>query len=367
MKTGLVARKTLTELLREPLLLALVVLTPLSFLLINALAYNIPFLVTHRVLVVNSDPRGDALVEVLKAQQYADGRPAFEISLNADPADAEQALKASSAAALVIIAPPEEGSALNVTLRGDAISMNFIRASTLLNSLIRQHADRLAGRAEAVNIVKQPIAPGPRTWFDAYTPGMLVFGILMLIPQTAMLVAREVRARTLRRLRISQLHAAEFLGGISLAQMVVAVLQVGLIFAGALALGFHTPGSIWIAILVGLVISFSSIGLGLIVACFVSDDSQAINVGSTATMLQVFMSGAFFPMPPMTLFTLAGHQVGPFDILPATQGMLALQDVLFYGAGLGKIAFRLGATLLLSLLYFALGVMIFGRLQMRGR
>jgi ABC-2 type transport system permease protein len=82
-------------------------------------------------------------------------------------------------------------------------------------------------------------------------------------------------------------------------------------------------------------------------------------------MPQVFMSGAFFPLPPMTVFHLAGHQIGAFDFLPATHAMLALRQVFMGGAGLNEIAFRLGMTAVLSVLYFALGVVAFERMQMR--
>jgi ABC-type polysaccharide/polyol phosphate export permease len=187
----------------------------------------------------------------------------------------------------------------------------------------------------------------------------------MIIPQTAMLVAREVRWGTLRRLRLTRLNASDLLGGVSLSQMVVAVVQVVLVFAAALGLGFNNQGSLWLAVVVGLAVSFSAIGLGLIVACFVENDGQAINVGSTVMMILVFFSGAMYQLPPLTVFTLAGHQIGVFDLLPATHGFLALQQVLTYGAGLREIAFRLGATVALSLLCFALGIFAFQRLKMR--
>jgi ABC-2 type transport system permease protein len=67
------------------------------------------------------------------------------------------------------------------------------------------------------------------------------------------------------------------------------------------------------------------------------------------------------------VFTLAGHPICLFDLFPATHGFLALQQVLCYGAGLRDIAFRLGATLVLSLLYFAVGVVVFQRVQMRNK
>ncbi len=82
-------------------------------------------------------------------------------------------------------------------------------------------------------------------------------------------------------------------------------------------------------------------------------------------MLQVFLSGAFYQLPPMTVFTLAGHQIDLFDVFPATHGFSALQQVLTYGANLKEVGFRLGATLILSMIYFAVGVLIFQRRQMQ--
>jgi ABC-type Na+ efflux pump permease subunit len=129
-------------------------------------------------------------------------------------------------------------------------------------------------------------------------------------------------------------------------------------------LGYNNHGSLILAVFVGLAISLSAVGMGLIVACFIENDSQAVNFGSTVTMVQVFVSGAFFPLPPMTVTTLFGHPIGFFDIFPATHGMLALQQVLNDGVGLGGIGFRLAAIVLLSGLTFAAGVVTFHRLKM---
>jgi ABC-type multidrug transport system permease subunit len=196
---------------------------------------------------------------------------------------------------------------------------------------------------------------------------MIIFALMLIVPQTAMLVAREVRWDTLGRLRLTPMRAWDLLGGISLAQMIVAVFQVAAVFVCAVLIGFQNRGSLLTAILVGLAVSFSAIGQGLLVACFVENDSQAINVGSAVAMMQVWFSGSFYRLPPMTVFTLTGYRIDAFDIFPATHGLLALQQVLSYGAGLEEIAFRLGATVVLSLLYFGLGVAVFQRLKMRTR
>jgi ABC-2 type transport system permease protein len=366
MKAVWVARKSLIEILREPQLLALEIALPVLFLVITIASYNMPLLTTHPVLVINTDPGGTPLIDSLQAQRYTNGQPVFNITLTADQDAAEAALANHTVSALVVIAPDGSGGRLRVAIKGDALYTLFYRASTLLNNAIHRYADGVAGRPEIVRIVEQALtAAGPQNYFDAYAPGIMIMALLLIIPQTAMLVARQVRWRTLRRLRLSRLGAFDLFAGISLAQVAVALLQVVVMFLAALALGFHNQGSLLLAIVVGVAIGISAIGQGLLVAGLVENDSQAANVGATVTMLQVFLSGSFYPMPPFTVFTLAGHQIDVFDVLPATHGFLALQQVLSYGAGLSEVGFRLGATLALAALYFAAGVVVFQWLQMR--
>ena len=206
-------------------------------------------------------------------------------------------------------------------MRVDPLSQRFYRASVILDTLLYRYAKAWSGQPEVVKIVEQPIvAQGPQTEFDLYAPGMIIFALLLIIPQTAMLVAREIRWNTLRRLRLTPIRAWDLLGGVGLAQLAVAVVMVVLVFVVALLLGYNNQGSLWLAIMVGLAVSFSAVGLGLLVACFIENDSQAINVGSAVTMTMVFLSGSFYQLPPTTLFVLLGHQIDLFDIFPLQTG-----------------------------------------------
>ncbi len=135
----------------------------------------------------------------------------------------------------------------------------------------------------------------PLSDFDAFAPGVMIMAILLLIPQTATLVGRELRTGTVKLLQLSSLSTAEWFAGISLAQMCAAVVQVALMLLMAILLGFHTQGSLVLAFVICLILSFGSIGLGLLVACIIHNDSEAVNTGSVFSMLQVFLSGAFFP------------------------------------------------------------------------
>ena len=359
MRALLVARKSLRELLREPQLLLLVVLIPQLFVLITAFGYSGPLLATYPVLYgpgLGNTP----LLAALADERYADGRPVLALSPATDERSVEAALQDQSATAFITMGAGGTG----LTIRGDAVAMRFYRASVLLEDIVARQADRAVGRPQVIQLVERtPGGLGPQSEFDSYAPGMIVFALLLGVPQTTMLVAREVRWGTLRRLRLTRLGAADFYAGISLAQLAVAGVQVPAVFAVALAAGFHNQGSLLLALVVGLAIAFSAIGQGLLVACFVENDSQAINLGSVVAMVQVLFSGAFYRLPPMTVGMLAGHPIDLFDVFPATHGFLALQQVLSYGAGLPEIAFRLAATLVLSLLYLGLGIGVFRRLK----
>ena len=159
------------------------------------------------------------------------------------------------------------------------------------------------------------------------------------------------------------LRPAEFLSGLCLSQLAVAVIQVLLLFLTALALGFQNRGSLLLALGIGIILAFSSVGMGLLLGCFMRTDTDALNTGSARFNDSSLFSGAFFAMPAPILFIVKDHPINMFDFLPASHGMLALQQVLSGGANLAEVGFRTTATLFLSLLYFIISVLIYRRLN----
>ncbi|MEW5959302.1 MAG: ABC transporter permease, partial [Chloroflexota bacterium] len=293
MRIWLIARKSLLEISREWQLLGLTLLLPVVFLGLTAAGYSASLSRTYPMLVYQGGApvTGQAgLFESIASTRYPNDRPVFNVQPVGNLALAEAALQDNSAVALVTARTTDAGLPA-VTVRGDALNPRFYRAGPLLDRVIYAYTDSLAGRPDTVRTALKPVtAAGPETEFDLYAPGMIVFALLLLIPQTAMLVAREIRQRTLNRLRLTPMRALDLLAGVGLAQMVVAGLQVLVVFTAALAMGFHNRGSVGLALVVGLAISLSAVGVGLAVACFVENDSQAANIGGTASMVQVFLS-----------------------------------------------------------------------------
>ncbi len=368
-KILMVARKTLVEMVREPQLLAFDFLLPLSFVIIFAFGYSTnPRLATYRILVYDQGGASSApLLDQLAQKAYDDGRPMFKLEQAADLATAEDILKNHQAAALLILDTTDQGQP-SIALRGDAAYMAFNNASNLLNNALQPYLASLAGASLPIWFIETPLAVrGPLSDFDAFAPGMIVFAILLLTPHTAMILGRELRMGTLRRLQLSALSTAEYLTGVTLAQMGVALFQVILIFLCAVLAGFHNQGSLLLAILIGWLLSFSAIALGLLVACFSSNDSDALNTGSTVAMLQVFLSGAFFAMPSPEQFILGHTSFRLFDLIPASHIMIAFQQVLSSGAGLERVAERLLFAAALSLIIFIVSLLLFQRTQRRFR
>ncbi len=364
MKTLVVAVKTLREILREPPLAVMLVAAPAIFLGVLALGYGSPRLATHPVLVIDPDGLATELLADLESRTHGDGRPLFELRPLDDPAAADTLLGRREADVLLRVEGGDEHPRL--TLRGDAGNLRYVAAARLLERAVTAYHDREAGRPRLTRVqLRSLVDRGPQTLFDIHAPGMLVFAILLLIPQTAYHLSRELRLGTLRRLRLSRMHAGHLLGGVALAQLTVAAVQVPLVFGIARLLGYHAVGSLLLGVAVALVLCLGSIGLGLCVSGFAQNDGQAASLGAAVMIVQVLVCGAFFALPPMTLFHIGGHPIGPFDLFPATHGMLALQQVLSYGDGLGQVAFRAGAAAALSLIYLALGIGLFQWARMR--
>jgi hypothetical protein len=120
-----------------------------------------------------------------------------------------------------------------------------------------------------------------------------------------------------------------------------------------------------LAFVVTAITSLSIIGIGLIVACFSKTVSQAFVIANFPLGFLMFLTGAAFPLPRMNLFTVAGRSVALADFLPPFHAVVALNKIFTLGAGFGDVFYELTALVILTGLYFGVGVWLFQRTQMR--
>jgi ABC-2 type transport system permease protein len=377
MKALGVARKTLVELWREPLLLGLLLLFPVVLVGFYYVAFGQTEggLATYlSLLVLNEDEgqTGGELVKALRATEW-DAEPVFDVDLVTDRRAAEIALRERKVALLLVI-PPDFSTVLSsgtypaeLSLAGDPNSDTFIFAQSFLSGLVREFVHQAAGWPDEAPPVNYEFLPGTGTMsdFDFGVGGIIIFGVMFLMITTATVMVRENVTGTLRRLQLTGIGAGVLLLGVTLSQMAAAAIQVPITFGAAVIMGFENNGSLLLAMVIGLLVALSAVGVGLIVACFARNDGEATNLASVALVPMVFLSGALFPMPAVPLFAIGGQTVELYDLLPATHAAEAMRQVLIFGAGPGDIAYELGMMTMLSVLLFAIGVVLYQRLRLR--
>ncbi len=345
---------------------------------------------SYTVLVINQDQgavlpggagllAGEAAIQAVQAVRYADGNPLLRVSRLADPSQVDHILKDRGAVAFLVIPPDfsrsiaalqagDRSRPAQITFGGDLTNPYYTVGATLAIGAVDNYVIQATGQKPLVSYVEKALAgSAARTEFEIYTPGVLIFSVMMLIFLAAMVVARVLESGTLRRLQITRMTSFDFLGGVTLAMLSLAIISLLITIQTAVWLGFRSLGPLWAAVLVGAVASLSVIGAGLLVACFSHSVSQAFIVANFPLGLFMFFSGAIFPLPKTILFRLAGHEVGLFDFLPPAHAVVALNKILTLGAGLRDVSYELAALVLLSLLYFGVGVWLFQRLHMGGR
>ena len=337
---------------------------------------------SYGVLVINQDTgtiltdgttfnAGDEAISQMEQLTFKDDSPILRVKLIDERSAGEIQLRERKAAALVIIpmnfsrviAEAQGGAtsiSTNVEFVGDLTNPYYTVAAVMAMTAIDSYAMVATEEYRSIGLIETPLGDSAaRTEFEMYVPGLFVLAVIMMLFQASMTIAREIEGGKLKRLRITRMTAFELLGGTTFWLVLVAIIEIFVTFAVATVLGFRSQGALWIAVLVGVITSFSIIGVGMIVASFSKTVSQAFVIANFPFGFFMFLSGAAFPVPMGTLFTLGGHDFSFADLLPPTHAVKALNKVFTLGAGLEEVAFELTALIFLLSAVFWTGGLAF--------
>lgn len=377
MKILSVFKRSMKEQMRSPWVFLLSILMAPVFVL----AYYIFFGGTstvYAVLILNQDTgvnvagsplnHGIMVGERMQELQYSDGQGILRVVYVESESEGVRLLEENSAHTLIII-PPDFSETLQssnygskIRFRGDLTNPMYLVSTILASTELDSYVTSVIDIPEYLIWEEAPIgSTGNRTEFDLYVPALSILSVTMMIFQSAMTVTAEVEQGTVRRLRLTKMTSFDLLGGITLTQGLVSIVSVSLTFVTAFLLGFNSGGPIWVAVLVGALTSLSIMGTGLIIACFSKKVSDAFIYANFPMIFLMFFSGSIFPVPRYELFRLMGTPVHLFDFLPTTHAVLALNKVLTFGSSLTQILPEIAALTILSILYFAIGVVLFNR------
>ena len=370
--------KSLKEQARDPVTLGLSLIIGPFFVLLYWLM--IPSgSTTYGVLVQNLDtgPRGGEAITLLETLAYPSGDPLLDVMSVSNQARAEDLLKDRDAEVLLIIpvnfskiieaaARGEIQNPAEVTLVGDLTNPYYAVGAVMAGTVIDEFVQVQTGEIRPFKFTEIALgASEGKSEFDLYIPGILIISVVMLVFIISMAITHEVEAGTLRRLQMTSMKASDLLIGISLPTVLLGVISLLLTLFVAILLGFSSQGSIWAALLIGGITAVAVVGVGLIVAAFSKSVSQAFIIANFPLIFFMFFSGAVYPIPRIILFQIAGFNISLYDLLPPTHAVMALNKILTLGADLADVLYEIISLLVLSLLYYLVGILIFQRRHLR--
>lgn len=381
-------RKTLIENIRDWKILILTLTFAPLFVLLMYSYVDESTRGAYRVVVINRDAGvsdtdqgefnagSDLILEMVKVKDQ-EGRQLFEVEQKLDMATAQKQLLNNSVDLVVEI--PElfsevllefsKGHQLDPVLvrtYGDPTKTNYIMAAVWSDMITYEYAAAVAGMKSPLEIQVNTVS-GKQTLneFELYVPALLVLALIMLMFTAAASLIKEKDKGTIIRLRLSNMTTFEWLMAVSLVQIIIGMLALVLTYLTAVALGYESSGSIPAVMLVGFLACLSIIAISIIVAAYLRTIFDLLTIGCFPFFILMFFSGGMFPLPPLRLFTVGDRAMNINDLLPTTHAINAMSKILNYGVGLREVAFEIVAIILLTIVFFAVGVWAFTRRHMR--
>ncbi len=178
-------------------------------------------------------------------------------------------------------------------------------------------------KVETVNVAPTP--PGVITFF-----GPAVFALILqhlAVTLTALSLVRERLSGALELFRISPVSPLEILIGKYIAYGLFNAV-VSAIVVAVLVTAFHVPllGSITAFVAVLALLTFASLGVGLLISVVSDSERQAVQLALLLLLASVFFSGFVLPVDEFIPWvrTLA-------YVLPVTHGIRLIQDLMIRG------------------------------------
>ncbi len=349
--------KELREVLRRPGVLLSLILGPFLVMFLFGLGYSgfrAPF-ATEIVVPADSgfsrsaDDYEDLAPGRLDVTQVTDDREAAEQRLRAGDTDLLVVVPANSAGEL------RAGRQTTIRVAWNQVDPVYdqlatLATSILVSSLNAEIIERAAGEGidfaegelgpAARNIPPEVIARPTTAETENVAPtepqvlnffGPAVFALViqhLAITLTALSMVRERLSGQMDRFRVAPVTSMELLVGkyVAYAALSLAVSGiVGVLLVGVL--GVPLLGSISLFAGIVLLLTFASLGFGLLISLIADSERQAVQLSMLILLASVFFSGFVLPV---TDFAEWMQYIA--YALPVTHGIASLQDLMLRGA-----------------------------------
>ena len=355
------ANRNFKETYRDPLALGFLLAFPLLFMLIMGVVVGGETTPNFPIGVIDNDHTqvSQAFVDEALAEV-----PALEVSTYDDAATALKDLKFGDLKAYIVI-PDGFGQQVTQNWQGDeaniTLQMTYDESDIMISdqviSIINTVTRAFAQIEIPITINANPIHVETEiTYIDFMGPGIIVFGILILIPTSARIMVRDKEKGFLARLLTTPTKPVEFILGYSLCLVVIAIAQIIIFMVGAWLLGMDIVGSMWLAFLIFFLTGLCSIGIGMVVASLTKSENQAEPLCWLFAMPLAVLSGCWF-----SLEIVPSYIRNVAYAFPYAHAIDASRGVLIRGVGLEALGTDLLFLIGWAVIIFAIGVILFRR------
>jgi len=352
--------RNLKETYRDMLALGFLLAFPLLFMVVFGAALSGNSTPTYNVAVLDND---NSAVSASFINDALDKVNIFKISQPASADDAFKSLKLGDLRAYIVI-PKGFGDAVAQDLQGQAVDIKLDitydesdptiseQITTTVNGTLLEFAQikiPVTVNANPVNVGHKP------KQIDFLAPGIIVFGLLIMIPTAARIMVRDKEKGYLARLLTTPTRPWEFILGYTLCMTLVAIAQIVFFMVFAQLFGVRIAGNIGLAFMVFLLTAIASIGIGMVVASMSKSENQAEPLTWLFTMPLAVLSGVWFSISFMPKYI----QIFA-NIFPYAHAVSSAREILIRGADIAAVqndvlflaAWAVGATVL-GIIFFA--------------
>jgi len=334
----------------------------------------------YRVVVVNHDQGilGAELTGEWEKLAYPDGKPILSIKKSQSLTHAGMRIKNKSAD-LVVEIPSGFSQTLQaykcdskippvtVVTHGEPANPRYIPAAIFTDMVTFQFTADKTGLSGPLEFKAETMGSAVALDdFQLYVPGLLGLAVIMLMFTAAASFIKEKDKGTIIRLRMSKMNIPEFFTAVSIVQVIIGLLALGLTYLTAYSLGYRSTGSLFNLMIVGIVSCLAVIAISLLVAGFLRTIFDLMTIGCFPFFIMMFFSGGMFPIPSLPIFSIGERSIDVNHILPTTHTTSAFNKILNYNAPLAEVQFEIIAMLILTLLYFGAGLWLFKKRHFKG-
>jgi len=185
-------------------------------------------------------------------------------------------------------------------------------------------------------------------------PGLFAYACIFIIMTVSMSFTDDREKGLLKRINVTPTTSTQFIGSHIITNMLIAVIQLAIVFLLSLLMGFQPIVDVFgviMAFIFMLFLSLCSVGLGLITATIAKSAGAATGISFIFILPQMFF-GTFMPLTDVT------RVISVF--LPSYYVTNAI-DTIFKGVSpfAVEILMQLGTIALMSVVIVILGIFLF--------